>query len=419
MRYGYSLPERLNYFKDLIANTQHNSISKLDVKIGTKWEGIDVFRVPLELPKYRLDNTRTLPSQKQYIFSNNKPPDFFDDVESDEAQAVQHGLLKELIQNSDSDRDLIKYFKKNEQTDALILTSDGFVVSGNRRLCTFRELSERFPLIRVAILPKLNDEEIDSIEDYLEQERDIKDPFSWIGRAMGYKRRMEKFGLSAEQLAKRIDVNKTDISGLVERLEIADRYLDSIGKPRDYNQVLKDEQAFLKIGNFQQKEKSNIPKRTAFERLSFIALKQKEMFTDRMYNNIPLIYEAQGLIQEKLAVEFAEQLEKIESAIPASPLTGLPGKRLDPAILVVKLIANSDNEERVAELISDTIQEVKQRKVEKKRKSSVLDKVSKANVLLIEANTIKSHESDREGVINQLENIESEIEKLKAWASDV
>jgi hypothetical protein len=418
MRYGYSLPERLDFFKDLIANSQQNSISKWDVKVGGRMEQVDVFRVPLELPKYRLDNTRTLPLQEQYIYANSKPADFFSDVESDEAQKVQHELLKKVIKSNDSDKDLIRFFETNEQTEPLILTHDGFVVSGNRRLCTFRELASKFPLIRVAILPKLDDEQIDSIEDYLEQETDIKDPFSWIGRAMGYRRRMRKFKCSADQLSKKAGIAKSEITGLVDRLEIADRYLDSIGKPKDYDEVLKDDQAFMKIDTFKQKEKLNIPKRNAFEKLSFIALKKREMFTDRMYNNIPLVYEAQELIHDRIANEFAAELEA-ESA-SSNQTSQIPGLSVatDPAIALIKVIDVESREDRVAEIISDTILEVKQSKLDKKRASSVLTRVTRANTLLVEANTVKSHETDKKGVANQLDNLEAEIAKLRSWVNN-
>ena len=86
---------------------------------------------------------------------------------------------------------------------------------------------------------------------------------------------------------------------------------------------------------------------------------------------------------------------------------------------IVKLIDKSNHEERVAEIISDTILEVKQLKIDKKRKKDVLDKVTKANTLLVEANTIKSHETEKEGVSNQLDSLEKELNKLRIWADSV
>src|SRR5690606_23148750 len=167
MRFGYSLPERLQKFKELVANKQANAITKYDVPTTNGTELYEVYHVSVELPKYRLDNTRTLAQQEQHVFSNGLPEDFFNDAESDQVQQVQHNLLKKLIRSSDTDKDLIKFFSEHQQTEPLILTHDGFVISGNRRLCAFRELLEedyekykRFSQVRVVILPNLDPDKI-------------------------------------------------------------------------------------------------------------------------------------------------------------------------------------------------------------------------------------------------------------------
>jgi hypothetical protein len=66
-------------------------------------------------------------------------------------------------------------------------------------------------------------------------------------------------------------------------------------------------------------------------------------------------------------------------------------------------------------LFSDKIEEYLTLQREKKKKSSVLDRVRKANTLLIEANAIKTHEIDKTGVSSQIQNIEKELGKIKEW----
>ena len=165
MRYGLSLPERLQRFRDITSNKQANSIMKYDVPTVNGTELHEVYLVSIDLPKYRLDNTRTLALQEQYIFNHSKDEDFFNDVESDEIQEIQHGFIKTLITSSDKEKDLLTYFSSHVQTEPLILTHDGFVISGNRRLCAFRELLgenminfskyKHFSQVRVVILPDL------------------------------------------------------------------------------------------------------------------------------------------------------------------------------------------------------------------------------------------------------------------------
>lgn len=424
MRYGYSLPERLQKFNELFSNKQANAITKYDIPTVNGNELHEVFHVSVELPKYRLDNTRTLALQEQYIYSHDLSEDFFNEVESDHVQEIQHSLLKTLIRSSDKEKDLIKYFSDQTQTEPLILTHDGFVISGNRRLCAFRELLEedyerykRFSQVRVVILPNLDADKIDQIEDFLEQQVDIKEPFTWVNRAMGYRRRMQKYNYSDQRLADITGVKKSQINSLIEKLEMADRYLESIGKPKDYNQVDKDEYAFDKIVSCLQKDKGSVARKNAFEKISFLSIKNKGTIADRMYKNIPVIYQSQQLIYNDIAEEFEEELEKIKNQQEGNSSLASLELFADDATSISKLLDNPEVEERVIDIVSDRIEEYFALEREKKKKSSVLEKVIKAHTSLIEANSLISDVSHKSGVAAQIANIEKQLTKLKEWVN--
>lgn len=424
MRYGYPLPERLQKFKELISNKQANAVTKFDVPTVNGTELYEVYLVSVELPKYRLDNTRTLALQEQYIYSENKSEDFFTDVESDAIQEIQHNFIKSLIKSSDKDKDLLSYFSTHSQTEPLVLTHDGFVIAGNRRLCALRELVEQdyesykhFTQVRVVILPNLDADKIDQIEDFLEQQKDIKEPFSWVSRALGYRRRMHKYKYSDDQLSNITGVKKSEINSLINKLEIADRYLDSFGNSKDYNKILDDYHAFEKIYSCQVKDKGGSAKKLAFEKLSFLAIKNKEVISERMYKNIPVIFDAQSKIHNQLSNEFKTELKEIEAEGSNDFIKSGLQLFTDPVISIIKLLDNPEYEERIIDIVTDQIDEHSALEREKKKKTSVLDRVTKANTLLIEANQIKNNEVDKYGVINQLMNLEKEIERLKVWVN--
>lgn len=426
MRYGLPLPERIQRFKEITSDKQANSIMKYDVPTVNGTELHDVYLVSIELPKYRLDNTRTLALQEQYIFNNNKNEDFFNDVESDEIQEIQHGFIKTLITSSDKEKDLLTYFSNHVQTEPLILTHDGFVISGNRRLCALRELLgenminfdkfKHFSQVRVVILPNLEQSQIDQIEDLLEQQTDIKEQFSWVSRALGYRRRIHKYNYSDETLSKITGVKRSEIRSLIDKLAVADRYLESINKPKDYNQILEDYHAFDKIYSCQSKEKGSPSKKACFEKLSFIGVKRKADFSDRMYKNIPIIQEVQDLIHQQIIQQFPAELEAIEAKINSNSTQLTLGLMPDPIISVIKLLENPDYEDKIVDIMTDKIDEYVALEKEKKRKSSVLERVTKANTLLIEANTIKGYDTDKHGVLQQITSIEKIIESLRTWA---
>lgn len=422
MRYGYSLPERLQKFNELFSNKQANTITKYDIPTVNGNELHEVFHVSVELPKYRLDNTRTLALQEQYIYSHDLSEDFFNEVESDQVQEIQHSLLKTLIRSTDKEKDLIKYFSDQTQTEPLILTHDGFVISGNRRLCAFRELLEedyerfkRFSQVRVVILPNLDADKIDQIEDFLEQQVDIKEPFTWVNRAMGYRRRMQKYNYSDQRLADITGVKRSQINSLIEKLEMADRYLESIGKPKDYNQVDKDEYAFDKIVGCLQKDKGPVARKNAFEKISFLSIKNKGTIADRMYKNIPVIYQSQQLIYNDIAEEFEEELEEIKSQQSSNSSLASLELFADEATSISKLLDKPEVEEKVIEIVSDRIEEYFASERERKKKSSVLQEVIKAHSALITANSFISDVSSKSGVAEQISNIEKQIAKLKEW----
>lgn len=424
MRYGYSLPERLQKFNELFSNKQSNAITKYDIPTVNGNELHEVFLVSVELPKYRLDNTRTLALHEQYIYSNNHADDFFNDAESDVVQEIQHSLLKTLIRSSDKEKDLIKYFSDQSQTEPLILTNDGFVISGNRRLCAFRELLEedydrfkRFSQVRVVILPNLDADKIDQIEDFLEQQVDIKEPFTWVSRAMGYRRRMQRYNYSDQHLADITGVKKSQINSLIEKLEMADRYLESIDRPKDYNQVDKDEFAFDKIVGCLQKDKGPVARKSAFEKISFLSIKNKGTIADRMYKNIPVIYQSQQLIYNDIAEEFETELEEIKNQQEDNSSLATLELFADEATLISKLLDNPDVEEKIIDIVSNRIEEHFALERERKKKSSVLEKVIKAHTALIEANSLISDVSHKSGVAEQISNIEKQLAKLKDWVA--
>lgn len=425
MRLGYSLPEIEQYFKEIFNNTAREKVGSYHVPIDDKMELRDVFHVPLELPRYRLDNTRTLHLQKKYITSNGLNENFFEeDIWLDKLQEIQHEILKSLI-----DRKGLKvFFEKNIQTDPLILTHDGFVISGNRRLCAYRELYysnegvtkyKKFERIRVVILPKCSDEQIEYIEDFLEQQPDLKDEFTWISRAIGFRKRIEKHNYNTQILAQKSNgsFKKVEIDSLLQQLNIAENYLEFIGRESDYDIIENDKFAFDQIEKCRRNLKSNGSKKDLFQKLSFVALKNQDKITDRMYRNIPFIMENLNEIEDEIRLEYEDDIQEIEKEIrtenPLNDITLFP----DNTLSTLALLDIKANDENVFSIIHDKVTEAKSLKEEKNRKQAVLKKIKKAYAILVEANNIRSSESNKSGIYSQLTNIEKIIKELKEWAT--
>jgi hypothetical protein len=175
-RFGWPKPARIEEFKKLSANPTGATTR---IVFQGKNQDIPIIRVPIDLPKYRMANGRTSSLQEEYLAKNPKVrPDLFSgDDELWDAQEIQHRLLLQYAEQSN----LQGYFEdtKNTQVDPILLDENGFVVNGNRRLATWRELlfkqAEKyghFLHIDVAILPHGTDRDIDRLEVKLQIEED-------------------------------------------------------------------------------------------------------------------------------------------------------------------------------------------------------------------------------------------------------
>ncbi len=423
MKLGYSHPETLQYFDDLFKNREREKINSVDVPLGGTMVPTDVFEVPLDLPRYRLSNTRTIALQEQYIAFHDLPEDYFEsDPLSDKLQADQHEILKNLILR----KNLKSYFETNQQTHPLVLTHEGFVISGNRRLCAFRELYyseggsteyKRFERVKVAILPRLSEEEIEYIEDYYEQQPDIQDEFTWVSRALGFKKRLERHNYDSAELATKSNVKKAMVDSLLNKLSVAEEYLEYIDKQKQYDIIENDEYAFNNLLKARKKFDDDPGKKEVFQKLSFLALKNQEQITDRMYNNIPILQEIMGQVVEDIKGDYSNQIEKqkVKDAV-TNPL-GDPDEESEPAHAILNIIENKENEENLFGIIVDRVNEYKLLKQNKKSKEAVLKKLQRAHKELAEANNIIDDKTIKDGVLQQLENIDKEIIKLKLWVN--
>ena len=127
MELGWALPRRAEHLRNAERGAEETFRIRFQGDLLTR----KLFSVPAGLPKYRLENGRTVSLQAEWLADHSdERPDFFrGDPESDRAQEEQHNLLLKLIKG----KGLREFFSNpaNKQVDPVILDSHGFVVNGN------------------------------------------------------------------------------------------------------------------------------------------------------------------------------------------------------------------------------------------------------------------------------------------------
>jgi len=204
--------------------------------------------VPIEFPLYNLRSGRTHRAQAQYIESHGLEADFFADPESSDAQAAQHEILLELINEAYLAQDL----DSKGQLNPVVLTYDGFIVDGNRRTAALRNEGETENLTAVVLPKDALASEAYETELELQMARQTKAEYNWIDEALHVDWGIRELGEQVHAIAQRMNRQDKEVEELLGRLALVDLYLEWLGAPGKYHRVSTDatgagEQAFKEL----------------------------------------------------------------------------------------------------------------------------------------------------------------------------
>jgi hypothetical protein len=203
--------------------------------------------LPVDVPVYRMDNCRTYSEQQDAIAKEGLDKTYFSKgQELSTVQGVQHSILAKLAQReSSSVSSILEVLKKEGQRGAILITSTGVVVNGNRRLSAIRELyaadesvNSKWGHVKCLVLPSdTSPDEIDDIEANEQARPQTKLEYDWIGDAQLVRRQVNK-GRTTKQVADQLRRSEADIKNLLQSIDEADLYLNEwANKPGQYSLV--------------------------------------------------------------------------------------------------------------------------------------------------------------------------------------
>lgn len=383
---------------------------------------LDIVRVPIELPKYRIANGRTSSLQAEHLATNPsiRRDLFSGDPELLDAQAAQHRLLLKVIKQ----QELRKHFENtsHKQVPPILLDEKGFVVDGNRRLCCWRELLHEdavkyghFAYIDVVVIPHCDEKDIDRLEAWLQIQKDIKADYSWDARANMLLDKQKRDGFSNKDLAEIYGIRENDISELLDMRGYADEYLRSRDKQDMWSLVSEHEEAFRKIVTSRPKI-DDVGDQQLFKQAAFALIDSPKEAGGRLYEQIPAILNSLDEVREKLADEFP-----VTPPAPTPEIEDMFGGGVAIADVASALstplsveIAKDENVDKARRIIVEVIASQKELKRNSKAAEYLIECCKKANASLSAA--VKDGlrpESKRSGVSNQLNAIEKSITRIR------
>lgn len=372
---------------------------------------LPIWVVPIQLPRYRLENGRTTSAQLEWLSKNSgATANFFrDDPESIEAQYVQHTILKQMVDSTD----LRKLFKDGQikQDDPVILDHNGFVVNGNRRLCLWRDMyvSDKtkfghFAHIRIIVLPERSPVAISKLEAKLQVTKDVRADYTWHALAHMFKHHRDVEKMSEKDIGAIYEKSETVVKEYLAMLGAAERFLISRGKNAEWSSVTGDEFAFRKIINSLDKVKSATDK-VLFQAAAFNLVDHPKK-EGRLYERVPDIQKHLPTIKAELAKRFP-----VQSSEGAHALLG--GVAPDISIPLGKKIEEPGNREDATKIVLATIQDQDAIEEAKKATDAFVRLLSRANSDLRSAEMAFNKKQANTGAASQLAEIEAALARIR------
>lgn len=258
---------------------------------------LPVIRLPVDLPVYRIVNARTQDEQLSLMAAGTYAPGFFDPShqEDEEVQGVQHKILFDFAQMGKGENIFPIYeelAQKGVQTDPILITAQGVVVNGNRRLAAMRELSLKgdnmdvFEHINCMVLPaSANEEDLLEIEFKLQMARETKLPYTWTNEARICKHLRDN-NVPIKRIADMRDEDPKRVEELIQMYEMAERYLrEWIGQPSNFHALGETRQAFKQMVTRRNQKRPREQKEVA-DAFGFFVIENREELEDRAYKFI-------------------------------------------------------------------------------------------------------------------------------------
>jgi hypothetical protein len=201
-----------------------------------------VASIPHQLLVYRVENGRLIAELEEHARERGLETDeLARRQESREVQALLHGFL--AAKSADPKGPIQQELRRlAQQTEPLLVTAEGVLVNGNRRLAAMRALLAEdpgryagFAEVAAAVLPPdAGTADVEEVEAALQLTPETKLAYGWINRRLKLRRQSQASAEAAVQ-AFRLE-GREQLDRELRELELAEDYLDDyLGHPGRYS----------------------------------------------------------------------------------------------------------------------------------------------------------------------------------------
>lgn len=322
------------------------------------YRSLPVVEVPIELPVYRANNGRLATRKADYIRMHSVEPTFFE--QGEETPEVQSALFQMLIEVAKSpDAPIYQELRKIRiQAERLLLTSDGVVVDGNRRLASMRALYEedpesfdQFASVDAIVLPEdATNVDIELIEANRQLAPDTKLAYGWIDRRLKLRYHRYTLALAPKVICETYRLkSESQLNDELEELELAETYLaDYLAMPNEYKLIDEAEEFFVGLRN-QLAEKHDKKMKRVWRLIGFAMIKEAKALEITAQDFHPFVPPKFGYMPSPVLEHYGEQRGLWEYSPELGSGNFLNDSRLD------KLIDDLDQPDASADIARSII----------------------------------------------------------------
>ena len=262
----------------LDGNVAAKKNNKKKVWIKGEYKELDVYRFPIHLLTFNLDNTR-FEVQKLKDEKENGP------IDATTPEGKERIIKLLIYDRGKMDKDakkLITSLKKNKQLEPGIMTPDGAIIDGNRRLACLIYLDRntsgnQFAYFDACRLPP-GSEELDyfTVEADNQWAKDLKKEYDPLNKYMMLRRALRVFELSPKAIGHLRRVSTKEIEKEIAELEVMEEFLRTTEEPEDFTQIDGQTENFTEIAKQLTKYKKASAKATEikkYKKLAFSLIK--------------------------------------------------------------------------------------------------------------------------------------------------
>jgi hypothetical protein len=374
------------------------------IYIGTQQFNLAEFSIKNDIPRFRKENGRI----KDKILALEADPAakaILADPDSEAAQDLIYDALKDLVKLSNLEK-LIR--DAGIQQEPLIITYDGTVVNGNRRLAVMRrwEIAENY--VKVIRLPKsTTDLEVRSIELTLQMDNPGKADYTWVNQILTIQENLAKGMTETELHSAMKGHSKADVKKMIEMIKLIDQFLERRGTPGAYSVIGDKGQYFFDELAKSIKRNAKFPERAdalLWSAVNYFESPPDDGAEDRSYLKLQKLGKQIALVVH----EFRPLQEQTESVgDPNDPFFGISSAASPFATLAVS--------PETSQAIHDVVLKGISKDLQSKDAAALFD------TLIGIARKLSSVEggpgtANLEGILKQISTIEAEIDRLKKWA---